>query len=177
MNNVYADQAFSSAATREQRLEQWIAQYGNMILRTCFVYLSDTSQAEDAMQDTFIKAWKYMDQYEHRNSISEKAWLVSIAINTCRDYHRSKWFRHVDRSKVLDKLPVHIETETPEDRILLLDILKLPVKQKQVVLLYYYHQLTLVEISAILGISKSTVHLRLQKAQMTLKRILTGREL
>ena len=77
MNNVSADQTFSSAANREQRLEQWMRQYGNMILRTCFVYLSDASQAEDAMQDTFLKAWKSMDQYEHRTALPFTAELVN----------------------------------------------------------------------------------------------------
>ena len=177
MNNAQVPQPVSSNESREQRLEQWVRQYGDLVLRTCFVYLSDSSQAEDAMQDTFLKAWKSMDQYEHRNTSSEKAWLMRIAINICHDYHRSKWFRHVDRTKVLDALPIHSEMVLPEDRTLLIDILQLPEKQKQVVLLYFYHKLTLQEVSEILGISRSAVHLRLQKAQKTLKRILTGREL
>jgi DNA-directed RNA polymerase specialized sigma24 family protein len=40
-------------ADREQRLEQWITEYADAVLRTCFVYLSDAALAEDAMQDTF----------------------------------------------------------------------------------------------------------------------------
>ncbi len=44
---------------REQRLNQWIEDYSDSILRTCFLYLSDQTQAEDATQDTWIKAWKH----------------------------------------------------------------------------------------------------------------------
>lgn len=79
------DAAVPGAA--QQRLEQWISQYADAILHVCFIYLRDASQAEDAMQDTFIKAWKHMAQW---NGQSEKAWLMRIAVNTCRDYHRSK---------------------------------------------------------------------------------------
>ena len=45
---------------REQRLNQWIKNYSDLILRTCFLYLSDQIQAEDATQVTWIKAWKHM---------------------------------------------------------------------------------------------------------------------
>lgn len=161
-----------STATREQRLEQWIALYGDAVLRTCFVYLSDTGQAEDAMQDVFLKAWQCMDQFEGRNGCSEKTWLMHIAINTCHDYHRSKWFRHVDTSKVLGDIPM--DAVLPESRKLLSDILTLPEKYKQVVLLYYYQEMTLVEVAKALNVGKSTVHHRLQKAQKVLKRTLTG---
>ena len=48
---------------REERLRGWIAQYSDAILKTCFLILSDRSQAEDAMQDTFLKAWRHMGEY------------------------------------------------------------------------------------------------------------------
>ena len=51
---------------REQRLNQWIEDYSDSILRTCFLYLSDQTQAEDATQDTWIKAWKHMDDFERK---------------------------------------------------------------------------------------------------------------
>ena len=52
---------------REQKLHQWIEDYSDSILRTCFLYLSDQNQAEDATQDTWIKAWKHMDDYERKS--------------------------------------------------------------------------------------------------------------
>lgn len=171
----------SSAAVpgtaREQRLEQWITQYGNAILRTCFVYLSDAGQAEDAMQDTFLKAWHCMNQFEGRNGCSEKTWLMRIAVNICHDYQRSKWFRHVDMTRVLDAIPMHFDTVLPEDRVLLMDILMLPEKYKQVILLYYYQEMTMQEVAQALSISRSSVQHRLHKAKGMLKQTLTGRDL
>ncbi|MBQ9210394.1 MAG: RNA polymerase subunit sigma-24, partial [Clostridia bacterium] len=71
---------------REQRLSRWIEEYSDSILHTCFLYLSDQSQAEDATQDTWIKAWKHMSDFERQGIANEKAWLLRIAINTCKDY-------------------------------------------------------------------------------------------
>jgi RNA polymerase sigma-70 factor (ECF subfamily) len=170
------DNAAAQRAEREQRLERWIALYGDAILRTCFVYLSDSAQAQDATQDAFLKAWHCMDQFEGRNGCSEKTWLMRIAINVCHDYQRSKWFRHVDTSKALGELPAHMDAVLPEDRALLCDILALPERYKRIVLLYYYQDMTLEEVAAALDMSLSTVHHRLQRAHALLKQTLTGGE-
>ena len=166
--------AMPHTAAREQLLERWIQQYGDSVLRICFVYLADASQAEDAAQDTFIKAWLSMKQFEGRSGSSEKTWLMRIAINTCRDYHRSKWFRYVDSAKALEKLPPSMTAVLPEDRLLMPDILRLPEKYKQVILLYHYQHMTLAEVAEALGASPSTVQHRLKKAEASLKQTLTG---
>lgn len=161
--------AEATGTDRKARLEQWIVMYGDDILRTCFVYLADMALAEDAMQDTFLKAWNSMAQFEERNGSTVKTWLTRIAINTCRDYQRSRWFRHVDRSKVLVEISAERLYMPPQERALFLALLYLPTKFKQTVLLYYYHGMTLQEIADCLSISVSAVHQRLQKAQDLLK--------
>lgn len=171
------DHAAKDGAAREQRLEQWIGQYADAILRTCYVYLRDVGQAEDAMQDTFLKAFMSMDRFEQRNGSTERAWLMRIAVNVCHDYHRSRWFRHIDRTKTLDDLPARCGTIFPEDRSLLLDVYNLPEKYKRVILLYFYHDLTLQETAEALRISRSAVHRQLIKAQELLKGRLTGRDI
>ena len=133
---------------REQRLNQWIEDYSDSILRTCFLYLSDQNQAEDATQDTWIKAWKHMDDYERKSIANDKAWLLRIAINTCKDYRRSAWFRHVDRSKALDKLPE---------------------KEKAAIALFYFEDRSIKEISAILNMPQGTVKYQLSMGRTHLK--------
>lgn len=162
-------------AIQKHRLEQWIAEYSDAIVRICFVYLRDRQQAEDAMQDTFLKAWRHMPQLDKQQDISEKAWLMRIAINTCHDYHRSKWFRHTDMRKALEDISPSVETR-PEDHALLMDVYELPEKYKQVILLYYYQEMTLEETAKILELSRSAVHKRLAKAREMLKGRLTGRD-
>ena len=55
------EHAVVPSMSREQKLSEWIEMYSDAILKTCYLYLSDLQQAEDAMQDTWIKAWKHMD--------------------------------------------------------------------------------------------------------------------
>ena len=89
----------------ETRLKEWISRYSDDVLRTCFVLLSDQSLAEDAMQDTFTKAWKNMSQFEGRENASPKTWLMRIAVNTCKDYRRTQWLRHRNQTSPIDELP------------------------------------------------------------------------
>ncbi|MBQ8556544.1 MAG: sigma-70 family RNA polymerase sigma factor [Clostridia bacterium] len=162
------------AQYREQRLEGWVRAHGTAILRTCFVCLSDAREAEDAMQETFLKAWRAMDSFESRNGASEKTWLTHIAINVCRDMQRTRWFKHIDMRRALDELPQRMAAALPEERELLLEIMQLPDKLKQPILLYYYQDMTLEETAEVLGTTKSTIHNRLRKAEKMLKLSLSG---
>lgn len=170
------ERAKRSGMTREERLNSWIELYSDAILRTCFLYLSDRPQAEDALQDTWIKAWRHMGEYERKNIVSDKAWLMRIAINTCKDYRRSAWFRHVDHRKTLDELPGRfLQVESEEDSLSVM-VMDLPDKYKQVVLLYYFQGLTQKETAQALGLSSAAVVRRLKAAHVLLKQFLTGGE-
>ena len=159
---------------REQRLNQWIEDYSDSFLRTCFLYLSDQNQAEGATQDAWIKVWKHMDDYERKSIANDKAWLLRIAINICKDYRRSAWFRHIDRNKALDELPPQVIAVEPEDRTLTLMVMDLPDRYKQVILLHFFQGLTMQETADVLNTSQPTVHRRLKKAVELLKGSLTG---
>jgi len=162
--------------TEEMRLERWMEQYGNSILHTCFVCLSDVQLAEDAMQDTFVKAWRSMKNFENRRAESEKAWLIRIAVNTCNDYRRGMWFRRIDLPGEMEKLSPALISVSPDERDLFLDIMRLPAKYRQVILLKYYQNLTLREMGEILDLSQSAIHHRLQKAEEMLRRGLEGKD-
>ncbi len=159
---------------REARLTEWVEAYADAILRVCYLYLGDRHLAEDAMQDTFLKAWKAMAQFERRGNGSERAWLMRIAVNTCRDYRRGRWFQHLDLRTPLEELPPRFTTVEDEDRALTMDVMRLPDKQKQVVLLHYFQNMTLEETAQALGIPKSTAYKRLIRAEEMLKSSLTG---
>ena len=161
---------------REERLKAWISNYSTAVLRTCYVWLKDRNMAEDAMQDTFLKAWKHMADFERKNIENEKAWLLRIAVNVCKDYRRSAWFRHVDRRQDADALLQYRAEETERDHALALDILRLPDQFRHVVTLYYYQGLSLKETAQALGVPLSTVHRRLNKAREMLKNDWLGGE-
>lgn len=151
---------------REATLETWLEAYGDMIARTCCLYLNDRALAEDAAQETFIRAWRRMEQFEARGGASVQTWLVSIALNVCRSTRRSAWFRRVDRSVTPEHIPAG--TDMP-DRTLLLTVHGLPADLREVVLLRYFHGMNLDEIANTLGIARSTAHHRLQKALRKLR--------
>lgn len=168
------ERAKRAGMTREERLNSWIELYSDAILRTCFLYLSDHAQAEDALQDTWIKAWRHMGEYERKHIGNDKAWLMRIAINTCKDYRRTAWFRHVDRRKTLDELPGHLIRAEEKDKSLSWMVMRLPDSCKQVVLLYYFQGLTQKETARALGLSSSAVVRRLKAAHALLKQYLIG---
>ena len=169
------ERAAVPSMVREERLRQWIAQYAEAITKVCWASLRDRALAEDACQDTFLKAWKHMDSYERKNIQNDKAWLMRIAVNTCRDYRRSAWQRHVDGRASLNRLP-EIPADDREDRALALDVMRLPDRLKQVILLHFYQNLTIQETAQALGIPKSTAYRRLARAEEALKEALTGGE-
>lgn len=157
-------------ADREDTLLRLMAQYKSDLMRLCCAFLKDAALAEDAVQETFVKAYQALPAF--RGDSSEKTWLMRIAINTCRSFRRDKWFRFVDRSVSPERLP--LKTSSMEDRTLMEAILGLPYKHREAVLLYYYEDLTLQEISQTLGIAVSTVSTRLKKAREKLRRDLEG---
>ncbi len=154
-------------ADRDLWLEQAMTRWEAPLLRTCYLFLKDVALAEDAVQETFVKAWRAYDTY--RGDASEKTWLMRIAVNTCRDLRRSKWFAHIDRKANLDGLPEPAVAFEPPDDVVTRAILSLPDGQRQIITLRYYQGLTAQEIAGVMKISRRTVHYRLEKAECTLK--------
>ncbi len=151
----------------EVQLESWLTEYGDAVLRTCTLYLGDRALAEDALQDTFIKVWRGMSK--RRGGSAVKTWILRIAINTCKDYRRTAWLRHVDRSRAVETLPIPPDGTAEQSRELYLDVLRLPAKYKQVILLYHFHKLTMAETADVLAVSRATVQNQLHKAYALLR--------
>lgn len=142
--------------SHEEMLAHMVAEYEVILLRTCYMYLHDKALAEDATQETFLKAYKALDSF--RGESSEKTWLMRIAMNTCRDMKRSAWFRYMDRSVEIERLPLPAKVfEFMEADDLTQAILKLPTKYKEVILLHFYQDMTMRENASVLDISASTV--------------------
>lgn len=152
---------------RDIWLEKAMAQWEVPLLRTCCLLLNDAALAEDALQETFIKAWRSYAAF--RGEASEKTWLMRIAVNTCRDLARSKWFRHIDRKICLEDLPEPSAPFDMPDDTVTRAILSLKRPLRQVVVLYYYQGLTAQETAEVLRLSKRAVHYRLDKAKHALE--------
>lgn len=153
-------------------LEEAMNRWETSLLRLCFAYLGDRSLAEDAVQETFLKAWKGWDRF--RREADEKTWLTRIAINTAKDMRKSAWFRHVDRSAALDCLPEGSIPFEAQDDTITRTVMALPDKLRQVSLLCWLQGFSGDEAARVLHVPRSTVYHRLKKAQELLKQELEG---
>ena len=144
-------------------------EHGDSLLRLCRLYLNDAHLAEDALSETFFKAYLHLSDF--RGSASEKTWLTRIAINTCNSMRRGAWFNHV---RTMDRLPEQAVPFALADNTLSGEIARLPFRLKQVVLLFYYQDLKTREIAELLGISESAVSVRLTRARDKLRTDLIG---
>ncbi len=155
----------------EVLLTHMVETYEVLLFRTCYMYLCDRGLAEDAVQETFLKAYRALHTF--RGDCSEKTWLMRIAVNVCRDMRRSMWMRFVDRRVSLDLLPESAQEYDGWNSLDLASaIMQLPVKLKEAVLLYFYHDMTMREISDALGVSVSVVSKRIKQACAKLESIL-----
>ncbi len=147
-------------------LERLMAQYGHSLIRMCALHLKDEHLAEDAVQETFLKAWRKYDTF--RGQSSERTWLMRIAINVCRDMLRTGWMRHTDRKTDIALLPECAQADQYPDSTVLTEVMALPRKQREVVLLLYYQGMSLQETAEALSIGISCVKQRQHKANQIL---------
>lgn len=155
-----------------QNAERMVNEYGDTLLRMCYLYLRDYHLAEDAVQETFIKAMKSYDSFNQKSS--EKTWITSIAINTCKNIMRNHWFQMV-RGNV-DAQGTAVD-DNPIDDFHTKDsvtgaIMKLGANDRKIIILYYYQELSVKEIAGIIGKTHNTALQRLNRARIKLKKIL-----
>ena len=149
-------------------LEAAMARWETSLVRLCYACLGDRALAEDAVQETFLKAWKGYDRF--RGEAQEKTWLTRIAINTCRSMRRGAWFRRVDRPVPLGDLPEPSAPFTWQDDAVTRAVMGLKPRLKEVALLRWYQELSAEETAEALGLSRSAVFKRLNKARDALRR-------
>ncbi len=157
----------------EDILTHLVDTYQTALLHICYCIEHDDALAEEAVQETFIKAYKSLESF--RGDASEKTWLMRIGVNVCRDMRRTRWFRYVDRRVPLDVLPYAAATSPgmdEEQEDLAQAIVKLPDKYKEVILLYYYQNMNVKELAQTLGLAQSSVSNRLKKAREKLRMLM-----
>ena len=154
-------------------MDYLISQYGTSLLRMAMAFLGDFHLAQDAVQETYIKA--YNNYHTFRSDASEKTWLMRIAINTCKDMRKSAWYRKISLKQPAEmwEFAANDNTHESDNNDMVEAIRHLTPKLKEVVLLFYYQELSITEISHILNTSQNTVRVRLNRARAKLKQVLT----
>lgn len=139
-------------------IREAVVTYSDMLYKICIVILCNEQDVQDAIQDTFCRYLEKAPDFQDKEH--EKAWLIRVATNICRDMIRFR-IRHPGIS--LDGLEDTLAA--PEHRETLRELLELPVKQKTVIYLYYVEGYQIKEIAAILGITEGAVKMRLKRGR------------
>ena len=135
------------------------------VYRIAMLMLNNVSDAEDAVQNVFLK---YIEKGSSFEDIEhEKAWFITVTRNYCKDQLKNFWKRNVD----MGDIPEQIQEEE-QDNELLEHIMKLPDKYKEVIYLFYYEDYSIKEMSKILDRKESTIQTQLKTARDKLKKVI-----
>ena len=152
--------------TDHSRLEFLVNTYEDTLYRAALAILGDVCEAEDAVQDAFLRCWEKAPEFDSPEHA--KAWLLRVLVNGCRSRLRSPWRRRT--VPLLESYPA----ADPEERGTLEAIQARPAKERAVLHLYYYEGYKTAEIARLTGEREGTVRSRLSRARGKLKDLLKG---
>lgn len=144
--------------------ERLTSLYLDSIYRVALNGCRNYADAEDVVQNTFLKLWNRKEDFE--SDEHARKWLIRVAINDCNSLWRSSWKR---RTAYLDELSQEPVFSTPEKSSLYYAIMELPTKYRQIIYLYYFEDYSVKEVAQIMGISESAVQTRLLRARQKIK--------
>lgn len=158
----------SSETERQARFNLLAESYGADLYRFAMWLCRDDALAKDLVQETFLRAWKALDKLKDKGAA--KSWLITILR---REYARS-FERKVPKFTDVDTIDVPEDSElAPDDRteigLLRRNIMNLPEKYREPLLMQVVLGLSCEEISAELGVSKNAVMTQLFRAREQLK--------
>lgn len=153
----------------EQEASRAVELYADTVQRICMLHLKNPTDTEDIFQTVFLKYLTYPHAFQSQEH--EKAWIIRVTINACKDYLKS-FFR---RNTVSMDEVKELTAASPEDYSDVLEaVLSLPKKYKDVIYLFFYEQYTAVEIAEILGKKTNTVYTLLSRGKQLIKNKLGG---
>ena len=151
--------------TDPNQLEELIRAHQDTLYRAALAILGDPQEAEDAVQDAFLRCWEKAPEFE--SGAHAKAWLLRVTVNGCKSRLRAPWRR---AAPLLDTYPA----DGPEERETLEAVQALPAADRAVVHLHYYEGYKTAEIAAMTGQREGTVRSRLSRARARLRELLKG---
>jgi RNA polymerase sigma-70 factor (ECF subfamily) len=157
-----------SAKDNEFVITQFI-NYGKLVLRIAYQNTGNMSEAEDIVQEVFLKLIKEDKVFTADEHI--KAWLIRVTVNQCRDYLRSSRLRkNVTYSEDNLSSPLYEEGRfNLEEKQIFEEVRKLPPKYRNVIYLYYIEEYTVPEIAKLLAAKENTVSSWLRRAKRKLR--------
>jgi len=153
---------------KEDAYRQVVCDYGNKLLGTCFLMLGNREEAEDVVQETFIRVFEKIGDFKENSGLY--TWIYTIALNLSRDRLRKR----ADLLVLQDEWPgdddVESYVEGSIDReILKNELFKLHPMYMEVMVLFYFEELSIREISILLNEKEGTIKSRLSRGRNILK--------
>ena len=152
--------------TQSNRLEDVIPTYENTLYRAALAILGDPQEAEDVVQEAFLRLWEKDPAFE--SPAHQRSWLLKVTVNGCKSRLRAPWRRRT--APLLESYPA----ADPEEHAVLEVIQSLPPKDRAALHLYYYEGYQTAEIAAMTGWREGTVRSRLARARDKLRELLKG---
>ena len=153
----------------QAEFEKILRKYGDSIYRIALVHTQNEMDAQDIVQEVFLKFARNASQFQSDEHI--KAWLIRVAINMCTDLKRSAWNR---KTTELNDECLPAEEFTTGESELYQAVMSLPVKYIDVIHLFYYEGYSIKEISRITEQKENAVKTQLSRGRVLLKELLKG---
>ena len=153
--------------------EEIYEKYATDVLRVCYFYLGDRQKAEDVCQDVFVRLITTTPVLQEGR---EKAWLLNVALNRCRDLWRGAWMKRVILgSPAFELVPAPDEIDKLADQQEMMNAInQLPATFKEVILLHYYQGYGITDIAEMMELPEGTISSRLSRGRKKLESILKG---
>jgi len=153
----------------EEEFNEKYERYSNMIFKISILNLKNIADAEDVTQEVFLKLMCQTNT-EFVDADHEKCWVIRVTINLCKDRIKSFWNKNKNNIEDYQELYSENLFEVDyHDLEILQKIMKLPVKYKETIHLYYYEGYSIKEISVILNCGESTIKMRMKRGREALK--------
>lgn len=153
--------------------EEIYEKYATDVLRVSYFYLGDRQKAEDVCQDVFVRLITNAPVLQEGR---EKAWLLKVALNRCRDLWRGAWVKRVILgSPAFELIPAPDEIDKLADQQEIMGAIhQLPASFREVILLHYYQGYGITEIAEMMDLPEGTISSRLSRGRKKLESILKG---
>jgi RNA polymerase sigma-70 factor (ECF subfamily) len=169
-----ADDTLTADALSAEVTDEVVRFYSPLVWKLALTKTRSTHDAQDIFQDVFVKLVmneKPFESEEHR-----KAWLIRVTINCCNSHFVAPWRKNVDGMDDLTmaQLPDEdtLQSDTSDAPDVYAEVLKLPQQMREVLLLFYYENMSVREIADVLGTSEVNIKKRLSRARQKLKLVL-----
>lgn len=153
---------------REERAGYLVERYADMVTRIGYTWFNNLYDAQDICQNVLFKAIERQEGFDTPES--ERAWILRVAVNECKNLKKSAWLRHT----VSLEEGAAVELPVEEDGGLLELVQRLPGKYREAVYLHYYEGYPVKEVAALLGRSPALVSTHLARARGKLKDMIGG---